>query len=278
MNIPIPGRGTRPTVARVEADPAFAGLISGSEGIEKILLTAAKPISTLPQLRDLIDSSGFLRLERKLLMANRFGQSVTVFMACQVVAALIGVAMALIALTGVIVPFGFALLAVGITAYPYNILSKAATAREIAVTKHLPVFADQLQMPLETGLPILGALQFVAQRSPGPVSDEIHNLLAIHRTGTVPDAELFLASGYRLGTPDALAFMTTLLQAYTAGSSVTEQLAATARQLRHRDFQRRLAEVKKFPVKLVGAMFAHLVPLLFIIILVPSMLLILSGF
>lgn len=272
-------RGNRTASAtRLQEDPTLTGLIADSEGIEKLLYSAARPISTLPQLDDLIDSFGFLGLEKRLLMSGKFGQSARVFMAVQVAAAAIGCGIAFVAALGVIPPLPLALVAFGVAAYPYNILSKAAKAREVAVTKHLPVFADQMQMPLLAGLPIVGAMQFVAERSPGPVSDEVRNLLVVLRSRSVREDEAFLASGYRLGTPDALQFMTALLQAHVGGSRVTEQLQAKSRQLRIRDFQRRLAEVKKFPVKLVGAMFMHLVPLLFIIVLVPSVIQLLNGF
>ena len=83
------------------------------------------------------------------------------------------------------------------------------------------------------------------------------------------DAQAFQLTGIRLGTPEAQAFFTALMQSHIDGAKVAKNLAAQAEALRLSAHQRSRSDVKKLPVKLVLILGIHIITTLFVIILVP---------
>jgi hypothetical protein len=163
-----------------------------------------------------------------------------------------------------------AVLGVGVAAFPYNVVKKKADDRTAAVEQELPDFAELLIMLLESGLSPLPALTFTAARFHGPVAQEVLNLRTTINSHSMPEAEAFQLAGARLGTPEAASFFTALAQAYIDGVRVMDNIKRQAAALRQSAHQKRREQMKKLPQKVVFIMALHLLPLLFIVALVPT--------
>lgn len=245
-----------------------------SVGLDKLFVKAARPLSESPAIYGRATSPQYQILQTKLLASGgKFGGSVEVFLAVQVaaiaVALLIVAAMAtaqpetLVLLTGV-------LAAVVLVGYPNMQLSKTAKQRTEEIAQTLPVFSDLLQMPLSAGMGILPALQFTVERTPeGVVRDEVDHMLSLQKSRSVTDAEAFMFAGERLGTAEARAFFTALMQAHTQGMAISQNIDAQAEALREKAFEQRIEKINKMETKISMIVAMHLMPALLIIAIMP---------
>jgi Flp pilus assembly protein TadB len=252
---------------------AWQRAVQDSSQLGRILLSTSRPLAKLPSIHGAGESRQYRQLTRKLQSAQVFAGNVEVFLAYQMLAIIGAVAI----LAGVLIGADSSsatligvLAAVSLTALPYNEVSKASKRREDAVTASLPEFAELLRMPLAAGVGVLEALRFTAARTEGVVSQEVQRMLKVRQTG-VADAQAFQEAGVRLGTPQAEAFFLTLLNGVTGGAKTVQQIGAQADELRQLEFQRRRARGKQLPVKMIGAMAAHFMPLLFIVVTLPTL-------
>lgn len=263
--LPEPGTSARQAQAWQQA-------VEESSQLGRILLSTARPLRKLPTVYDSGESRQYRQLSKRLQAAQAFGGSVEVYMSYQALMILVGIATLSATIvgaqTGAQVFMGVAG-GVGLAALPYNELSKKTKQREVAVTRDLPEFAELLRMPLAAGVGVMEALRFTAARQEGVVSQEVRRLVKVRQTG-VSDAQAFQEAGIRLGTAEAEAFFITLLNAVTGGSKTLDQISSQAAELRKIEFQRRRAEGKKLPVKMIGVMSAHFMPLLFVVVTVPT--------
>lgn len=246
--------------------------------VGRMLLSMGRTLSRLPVVQREASSPQWRTLQRKLLAAGTFGSSLEIFLAAQAAAVVAGTA--IIAVTslvaanlegsGPLVAAGV-LGGVAIAAYPWNSLAKAAKRRQAAVDAELPDFAELLQMPLSAGMSVLSAMAFTAQHLGGTVSDEVTSLLEYINIHHAEEVEAFQTAGMRLGTSEAQAFFSFLLQAHLEGVKLVEQLGLYANSLRTAAYQRQRANIKRLPIKLVFVFAFHLLPLLFILLLLPTL-------
>lgn len=241
--------------------------------LDQKLLSISQPLAKSDAVQQ-ARSSSFGRHIHELLLAaggNVLGGSTEVFFATQLVATLVAGGLVMATFFGVMSPLiGLTVAAMAIY-YPYNKVKHAATTRRDEVTEQLPEFADLLQMPLTAGNPVLSSLKFTADRTEGPVSQEVQRMLKAIRSRRMTEAEAFEYAAKRLGTPEARSFFTALLQAQLEGSRVIDNLKGQAEALRTVQYQRKRSEAKKMPVKLILMMAMHFLPLLFIVALIPAM-------
>lgn len=262
-------RGTEHTDEQIESWKT--AIATENSAIGRILLNVSRPVSRIPALYDQVPTRQYKALQSKLLAADVFNSDIEVFIAVQAGAAIVGVAAFICAvLMKSWLGLGVGGFGAAIALYPYNIISKKAKAKDLAVSQGLPEFAELLQMPLSAGMGILPALKFTASRLEGPVADEVRNLDTILSTNRTQEAQAFVYAGERLGTPEAKAFFGALLQAQVEGSKIIENLASQAQSLRVAAFQRQRAEIKKLPVRMVVMFGLHLLPLLFVVALIPT--------
>jgi tight adherence protein C len=269
---------------RRHADPAlaaglesqFAAAIEADRNsqVSRMLLAASRPVSALPQVHLNPESSLYKSLRLKLAGANNmYGGSVEVFISVQILTALLSALMLVVAilcqLDGATLA-AVALFAAAFTALPYNKLSEAVKKRQAEITEGLPEFAELLLMPVTSGYGILPALDFTSQRQDGPVASEVRLMLAMLNSRAQTEHEAFVNAGERLGTPAALTFFNTLYQAYTDGTKVADTLRGQAEQLRKQSYEDMRAKVKALPNKLVIIMGLHLLPFLFVVVLLPT--------
>lgn len=243
-----------------------------SEQLDKVLARASRSLAGTVLVRTNSGGTATRTLEALLRSGRTFGGSLEVFLSV-VTATLIGAAsMLLLALglnlSGVVLLLvtGFAVL---LAAYPWNKVFTAAKVRTAQINAALPDFIELLVMVLPTTSP-LPALAFTAERARGPVAIEILALVqTISSRGVASDLEAFEIASYRLGTPEARTFITTLRNAYIEGTPVTESLNQQAEALRRALFQRQRARAKRMPTTLVIVFAIHFMPLLIILALLP---------
>lgn len=243
--------------------------------VGRILLQVARPVSRTTIISKESSTPQWRALRRKLGAAGVFSSDVEIYLSVQTAAVMfgmLGIAFTAVAPTGLMRLSG-AMLSVGIAAYPWNLVSKGAARRTKSVLDDLPDFAELLQMPLAAGMGIPPALKFTAERLGGPVSAEVLRMLDVIRVNPSEESAAFVEAGERLAVPEARAFFVALLQSHTEGASVATNLSRQAELLRAAAYQRKRAELKRLPIKLVLIIGLHFLPVLFIIALLP----VLSG-
>lgn len=242
--------------------------------VGRMLLNASRRLSNLPSIYNTANSPLHRALQERLLGAGGlYGSSVEVFLSVQAAAGFLAVMILFgvwFATIPVLFKAGGTVLALAFAAYPYSQVSKKAKERAVAVTNALPAFAELLQMPLSVGTGVLPSLRFTAERLEGPVAEEVQNLLVVLDSRSMDEVQAFQLAGARLGTPDAVAFFNSLMAAQVEGDKLSRNLASQAENLRLQAFQAARTENRKLPVKLVVLMAIHLLPMLFVVILMPT--------
>jgi len=242
--------------------------------VTQLLLSVSRPVATLPALKDLTGRDEYENLQKKLLAGgNTFAGSLEVYLAVQTVSLLLGTSLALTAALGGFgtgITLALLLGAIGISMYPWDYVSRQARDRGKAVDGSLPEFAQFLNMSLAAGRNPYQALEFTAARVEGPISDEVKDMLTVLRSKEMNTEEAFMLAAYRLGTPLSYQFMISLMKATQEGKKLTETLSAQAEAVRNAVYQRRRSDAKKLPSTLVIFFFIHMLPLLFIVVLLPA--------
>lgn len=238
--------------------------------VGRILLQVSRPISRSTIISREASTPQWRAMQKKVAASGAFGSDVEIFMSAQVAAAMIGLGgIAISAASSGAARFAGLLVSFSITLFPWNIVSKGAARRTAEVLEDLPSFAELLQMPLAAGMGIPPALKFTAERLQGPVADETLRMLDLIRINPAEEAAAFVEAGERLVVPEARAFFVALLQAHVEGARVASSLGRQAELLRTSAFQRKRAELKKLPIKLVLIIGMHFLPVLFTVALLP---------
>jgi tight adherence protein C len=195
-----------------------------------------------------------------------YAGSVEVFLTVQLVFALVGTAVMLLGVAGLIWPVLALLFGPALAVWPWDNLRRRAAKRQARVEIALPEFVELLIMPLTGGITLLASLDFTAQRTNSVVAEEVRNMLTVIRSRAATEADAFLLCGERLGTQQAKSLMTSLLQSHLEGTRILETLSRQAESLRNTAYQRQREEMKKLPLKLIGVFAVHLLPTVFAVI------------
>lgn len=255
------------------SDATWDTALATNNQVERLLVQAARPVSRSVAVNP--QSNIYRSLETKLAASGGgiFAGSVEIFLSVQVAALIIAAgilaALPLFGLAGVPL-FAASAASLVIALWPYNHVHEIGKKRLAAVREELPQFAELLLMPVASGSSVVPALSFTAARMEGVVASEVKQMLALLDTRAASTAELFEEVGRRLAAPAALAFFTSLHQSFTEGVEIADVIRSQAIQLRHQEHQRKRAELKKLPTKLVFITALHLLPFLFIVTVLPS--------
>lgn len=271
-------------IYRTQADPARAEGLEGAwaqalehenSPVARMLLSVSRPVTHLPQVHLRRESSLYKSLRIKLAAAGAlYGGSVEVFVSVQVMAALLAAGAML---SAVLLQLGgmqlgaVALIAFAVAGTPYSRVNAEAKKRAEEVAAGLPEFAELLLMPISSGYGIRPALGFTAKRLTGPVAAEVRLMLQILDSHAASEQEAFIGAGERLGSSAAVTFFNTLYQSVTEGVRISDNIRAQAEQLRKQSFERTRAKIKGLPNRLVIIMGMHLMPFLFVVVLMPTM-------
>lgn len=242
--------------------------------LDRSLLRAARPLSNLELVYERSISPQYRWLQQKLLASGGvYGASVEVFLSMQVLTTLLAMGVLALAFAANLAGMGLgaaAAMAVALVGWPYTQVNKAIKQRSVDIAENLPAFADLLMMPLTSGMGIIPSISFTVERlEPSVVKTEIQAMLSLQQANPNEQAKAFILAGERLGTPEAKAFFTALLQAYTEGTAIAETIEAQAESLRAKAYEHRNEIIEKLPAKISVVMAIHIVPALLIITMLP---------
>ncbi len=219
--------------------------------------------------------SGVVGRVREVLAMAGQPFSLTTFLSLSVLSGLgaAGLLLALLLLAGA--GFGlmqfllllvFALL--GLVA-PYYWLRRVVRKRQHEIEKGLPNALDLITTCVEAGLGLDAAYAKVAEKVPGPFSEELARAL---REGTMGRSrrEALLDISRRAGVPEVTSFINAIVHAQATGSNVGDVLRTQAEEIRRKHRQRIEQAAQKMPIWMSFPLVLCLLPSLFVIILGPA--------
>jgi tight adherence protein C len=222
------------------------------------------------------------RLRRKLdLAGNPTGWDSDRILAFKMLGLLVG------GILGFIVPllsgnvawailFGSGLAALGLF-LPNIVLHQKAYDRSQTIQRELPDALDLLVISVESGLGFDAALAQVARNTQGPLAEEFFRVLQEMQLGT-GRSDALRALADRTDVVDLRGFVTAMVQADAFGIPIANVLRIQAREMRIRRSQRAEETAQKVPVKILFPLIFCILPSLFIVILGPAAIQIMTSF
>ncbi len=155
-------------------------------------------------------------------------------------------------------------------------LGRKIRARSMAMTLQLPDALDLLTISVEAGLGFDAALAKVVEKMEGPLVDEFRQALAEVRMGRHRrDALRDVAN--RADSQPVSNFVGAIVQAEQLGVPIAKVLVIQSNQLRIERRQRAEEAAAKAPVKMLFPMVGCIFPTIFIVILGPAVVTVMSG-
>ena len=143
--------------------------------------------------------------------------------------------------------------------------------------KELPDFLDIITVCLEAGLGFDGALTKVISKKDGVLSNEFHICLEEIRLGKTRK-EALTGVKERLAFDEIKALINSILQAEKLGISMVQILRVKSQEEREKRKQRAEEEAMKAPIKILFPLVLFIFPSLFIVLLGPVVLQVMSEF
>jgi tight adherence protein C len=248
------------------------------------LLGAAKKkerrASVLKQLPVGLENSKFTQ---KLVFAGHDGPLAPAIFAATRLASLIAIPTAIglalvsapMALLMVLVP-GAAIIA---WILPIAVLERLVRARQDRIRHGLPDALDLLVVCVEAGISLDAAILRVAKELAFTYADLSRELLVVNRktNAGVTREEAIRGLWSRTGVEDLRSLSTSLIQTEKWGTSITKVLRVAAMTLRRKRRQHAEKRVALAPVKMTFPLVTMILPALFIIILGPAVLQVISS-
>ena len=155
-------------------------------------------------------------------------------------------------------------------------LGGRARKRSFAMVLQLPDALDLLTISVEAGLGFDAALAKVVEKMEGPLVNEFRQALAEIRMGrTRRDALRDVVA--RADSPPISNFIGAIVQAEQLGVPIAKVLQIQSQQLRIERRQRAEEMAAKAPVKMLFPMIGCIFPTIFIVILGPAIITVMSG-
>nr|WP_221379634.1 type II secretion system F family protein [Actinoplanes polyasparticus] len=159
---------------------------------------------------------------------------------------------------------------------PDLLVYNAGAKRQAALTRALPDVLDAMVIGVESGLGLDAAMAQVAVLLRGPMPDEINRVLQEMRLG-VPRTEALRSLAARTTVRDLKTLITALVQAGELGISVAGILREHSLEQRTRRRQYAEEKAQKVTVKLLFPVIFCLFPVIFIVVLGPAIINIMTG-
>lgn len=160
---------------------------------------------------------------------------------------------------------------------PDVLLYNAGLKRQERIQAALPDAMDMLTVCVEAGLGFDAALDQVARNTSGPLAAELARALQEMQIGK-SRTEALRAMANRTTAPELRAFVSALVQAGDLGISVAGVLREQAKEMRIKRRQRAEEKAQKVPVKILFPLITCLLPVLFVVILGPGVMMIARVF
>jgi len=252
LQLPFSERTLRPLVGRLSRMGGRLGSASSTDVAEKRLAMAGNPGDL--RVTDWMGVKILVGIATGAIMFLLFGLLVAGLMA--------GVFLGMLG-------FGIGFL------LPEFWLGGKIKARQKIILKMIPDTLDLLTISVRAGLGFDAALAKVVEKLPGPLTDEFRRALAEVRVGKARrDALRDMVP--RTNVAPLSAFIGAIIQAEQLGVSISKVLQVQSDQLRIERRQRAEEMAAKAPIKMLFPLVGCIFPSLFIVILGPAMLSIVS--
>lgn len=176
---------------------------------------------------------------------------------------------------------GRVVLGIGIIALTYFVpdilLRNRAQKRREEIRLELPNALDQMLISVQAGLGFETAMGRAGENGRGPLADELIRTLQDIQVGR-SRKEAYLALAERVDVPDVRTFIRAVVQADTYGIAIAGVLKTQAKDMRIKRRQRAEEHAMKMPVKMLFPLIFFILPTLFIVLLGPAVLQIISVF
>ena len=160
---------------------------------------------------------------------------------------------------------------------PELLLYSRGKERQDAIGLELADTLDQMTIAVEAGLGFESAIARAGRNGKGPLAEELVRTLQDIGVGR-PRREAYLALAERTGLADLRRFIRAVVQADQYGVSVADVLRTQAAEMRLKRRQRAEEKAMQIPVKVIFPLILCILPTLFIVLLGPTVLQIISVF
>lgn len=160
---------------------------------------------------------------------------------------------------------------------PILLVNQKIARRKLSMQKDLPDVLDLLTVSVEAGLAFDGALAKLTEKMKGALVEEFNRVLQEIRMG-VTRRESLAALGKRCNVADLSLFTTSLIQADQLGVSIGNVLRVQSVSMREKRKQRAEEKAMKAPIKMMLPLVLFIFPTIFIVLLGPAMIQIITTF
>ena len=215
------------------------------------------------------------RLQRKLLLAGSpAGWDAERIMAFKIIGFVAGLILGVLLGSIVGVSTFVRVIVIGLFAFagfiaPDSIVNGRVDDRQREILRTLSDTLDLLTISVEAGLSLNAAISQVVQNVPGVLSQEFARMLQEIQLG-VSRSEAFRHLAERTDVDELNAFALAMIQADVFGVSIAGVLRTQAEQLRIKRRQRAEAKAQQIPVKIVFPLILCVLPSLFVVIVGPG--------
>jgi tight adherence protein C len=162
-------------------------------------------------------------------------------------------------------------------AFPRTWLKGKVKAKQKLVLKALPDALDLITTCVEAGLGLDAALQRVAEKSEGPLADELQKMLRDVSMGKLRRAAM-TELGERTGVDELTNFITAIIQAEQLGVGIAQVLRVQSDQMRTQRRQRAERQAQEAPIKMIFPLVLFIFPAFLAVILGPAVIRIATTF
>ncbi len=152
---------------------------------------------------------------------------------------------------------------------PGTWLKGRVKARQKQVLKSLPDALDLVTTCVEAGLGLDGALARVAEKSSGPLADDMSRMLREVAMGKLR-REALSEMADRLGVEELSSFVNAIIQAEQLGVGIAQVLRVQSEQMRTRRRQRAEQTAHEAPIKMIFPLVLFIFPAFMLVILGPA--------
>ena len=160
---------------------------------------------------------------------------------------------------------------------PDLLVRNRAQKRRAAIRLELPTALDQMLISVQAGLGFEAAMGRAGANGSGPMAEELIRTLQDIQVG-LSRKDAYLAMAERVDVPDVRSFIRAVVQADTYGVAIAGVLKAQAGDMRIKRKQRAEEHAMKMPVKMLFPLIFFILPTLFIVVLGPTVMSIISIF
>ena len=160
---------------------------------------------------------------------------------------------------------------------PDLLVRNRAQKRREAIRLELPVALDHMLISVQAGLGFEAAMGRAGTSGKGPMAEELIRTLQDIQVGR-SRKDAYLAMAERVDVPDVRSFIRAVVQADAYGVAIAGVLKAQAGDMRIKRKQRAEEHAMKMPVKMLFPLIFFILPTLFIVVLGPTVMSIMSLF